>query len=417
MERNKNLVSRLGYLSAAPRASTRPDAEAGGPRSHMLGVMRAFQALQWQVTPFIVGDRVPRSWVSEGSERAVTGGFLRTLISDLVRLNMGIINARRAWGEFGQRVDWVYERRAALQSLGWIFRRYGIPWILETNSPLFYESKAERKNVVLSKLEKWLEVKAYQECDILVCITEALKQIIVSEANIPPEKVIVLPNGVDTSVFNPECHPPKRIFDNFTIGFVGNLYAWQGLEDLLSAMHDLLQDGLNLSLVIVGDGQMRGELESKAQELGISNNVKFVGQVPWNEVPSYIAGFDVGYSGHVKLQIGKMYHSPLKIYEYMAMGKPVLASAFEDAQRVLQEGNTGFLFQAGDMQDLKSALVKAYHSQAILPKMGCQAREEILLNHSWIARVQTLIKKVEQILGDKKQQTDVKYALNLGNRE
>jgi glycosyltransferase involved in cell wall biosynthesis len=408
MEKNKNVTRRLGYLSAAPRASTRPDAEAGGPRSHMLGVMRAFEALQWQVTPFIVGDRVPRSWVSSGSERAVTGGFFRTLISDLIRLSMGIINAKLAWGELGQQVDWVYERRAALQSLGWIFKQHGIPWILETNSPLFYESKAERKNVVLSSLERHLEIKAYQECDILVCITEALKEIIVKEADIPPEKVIVLPNGVDTSVFNPECHQPQRIFDHFTIGFVGNLYAWQGLEDLLEALHDLLQDGLNLSVVVVGDGQMRTQWESKAQKLGLSNNVKFVGQVPWHEVPSYIAGFDIGYSGHVKLQIGKMYHSPLKIYEYMVMGKPVLASAFEDAQRVLREGETGFLFQAGDVQDLKSALVRAYKSQAVLEEMGYQARQEILLNHSWIARVQTLIQIVEQILGEKEQLTNVK---------
>ncbi|MEW5860886.1 MAG: glycosyltransferase [Cyanobacteriota bacterium] len=409
MEKNNSITRRLGYLSAAPRASTRPDAEVGGPRSHMLGVMRAFEALQWQVKPFIVGDRVPSSWVTKGSERAVTGGFFRTLISDLIRLNMGALNARRAWQELGQQVDWVYERRAALQSLGWIFTRHGIPWILETNSPLFYESKAERKNVVLSQLERWLEIKAYQECDILVCVTEALKEIIVREANIPPDKVIVLPNGVDTSVFNPEHHQPKRVFDNFTIGFVGVLYAWQGIEDLLEALHELRTEGLDMSLVIIGDGQMRTQWEALSQNLGLTNNVKFVGQVPWNEVPAYIAGFDVGYSGHVKLQIGKMYHSPLKIYEYMAMGKPVLASAFEDAQRVLREGETGFLFQSGDKQELKSALVKAYKSQASLAEMGRQAHEEILLNHSWIARVETLIKTVDQILEPTKYQSDAKF--------
>ncbi|MFE1744022.1 glycosyltransferase family 4 protein [Coleofasciculus sp. H7-2] len=406
MEQNASVKRRLGYLSAAPRSSTHPDAEVGGPRSHMLGVMRAFEVLQWEVKPFIVGDRVPLSWVTAGSERAVTGGFLRTLVSDIVRLNMGALNARRAWQELGQQVDWVYERRAALQSLGWIFTRHGIPWILETNSPLFYESKAERKNVVLSRLERWLEIKAYQDCDILICVTEALKEIIVREADISPEKIIVLPNGVNTSIFNPEGQQPKRIFDNFTIGFVGVLYAWQGIEDLLVALHDLRTDGLDMSLVVVGDGQMRTEWEALAQKLGLSNNVKFVGQVPWNEVPAYIAGFDMGYSGHVKLQIGKMYHSPLKIYEYMAMGKPVLASAFEDAQRVLREGETGFLFQSGDRQELKSALIKAYKSRTALPEMGRQAREEILLNHSWIARVQTLIKTVDQILELKKQQSD-----------
>jgi glycosyltransferase involved in cell wall biosynthesis len=401
---HKNGIRRLGYLSAAPRASTRPDAEAGGPRSHMLGVMGAFAALQWQVSPFIVGDRVPCNWVTKGSERAVTGGFVRTLRSDLVRLYMSVLNARRAWRELAQKVDWVYERRAALQSLGWIFKQHGIPWILETNSPLFYESKAERKNVVLSELERWLEIKAYRECDLLVCVTQALKEIIVREAEISPEKVIVLPNGVDTAVFNSEGRHPKRIFDNFTIGFVGNLYPWQGLDDLLEVLYDLQADGFDLSLVVVGDGQMRHEWESKARNLGLSNRSEFVGQVSWNEIPDYIAGFDLGYSGHVKLQIGKMYHSPLKIYEYMAMGKPVLASAFEDAKFAIRDGETGFLFPSGDKQALRAALVRAYESRVALPKMGELARQEILNNHSWTARVRTLIETVEQIFRDREKQ-------------
>ncbi|MBE9014704.1 glycosyltransferase WbuB [Chroococcidiopsis sp. CCALA 051] len=400
---HKSVICRLGYLSAAPRASTRPDAEAGGPRSHMLGVMRAFAALQWQVHPFIVGDRVPRSWVTKGSERAVTAGFVRTLGSDLIRLYMSNLNARRAWQELAQKVDLVYERRAALQSLGWIFKQHGIPWILETNSPLFYETKAERKNVVLSDLERQLEIQAYRECDLLVCVTQALKEIIVREAEISPEKVIVLPNGVDTSVFDSEGRHPKRIFDNFTIGFVGNLYPWQGLDDLLEVLNDLQTDGFDLSLVVVGDGQMRQEWESKARSLGLSNRVEFVGQVSWDEVPDYIAGFDLGYSGHVKMQIGTMYHSPLKIYEYMAMGKPVLASAFEDAKFALRDGKTGFLFPSGDKQALKSALVRAYESRVALPNMGELARQEILTYHSWTARVRTLIETVEQIFRDREQ--------------
>lgn len=96
---------------------------------------------------------------------------------------------------------------------------------------------------------------------------------------------------------------------------MGNLYSWQGLDDLLEVLHDLQADGFDLSLVVVGDGQMRQKWESQARSLGLSNRVEFVGQVSWDEVPDYIAGFDLGYSGHVKLQIGTMYHSPLKIYE------------------------------------------------------------------------------------------------------
>nr|MDP9479668.1 hypothetical protein [Actinomycetota bacterium] len=63
---------RLGYLSAAPRVSTRPDAEAGGPRSHVLGVIRAFESLGWSVNRFIVGDRMPKGVAGGGSEKALS---------------------------------------------------------------------------------------------------------------------------------------------------------------------------------------------------------------------------------------------------------------------------------------------------------------------------------------------------------
>lgn len=143
---------------------------------------------------------------------------------------------------------------------------------------------------------------------------------------------------------------------------------------------------------------MRQQWESKAEELGLLPHVKFVGQVPPDLVPQYLAGFDLGYSGQIRMQIGTMYHSPLKIYEYMAMAKPVVASAFEDAQRVIREGETGFLFQPGDKDSLKRALRKAYASRNLLPEMGRNAREEIVATHSWKARVQTTIAAVERIL-------------------
>lgn len=393
------MKQRLGYLSGGPRVTTRADAEAVGPRSHVLGIIRSFEALGWEVKPFILGDRLPSTWVTKGSERTVSGGLVRTLAADLVRLILSVQNARRAWQELGSQVDCVYERFASFQSLGWIFKQHGIPWILETNAPLCYEAKTERKSVVLVGLARWLEVRAYQKCDILVAVSEALKQILVHELGIPPEKVLVLPNGVDTKFCDPTQYKPKCLFDNFTIGFVGTFRAWAGLDLLLEALHDLRTEGINLSLVVVGDGPMRATWEEQAQRLDLSASVAFVGRVPWHEVPQYIAGFDVGYSGQVQLQLGKMYLSPLKLYEYMAMAKPVIASAFEDAQRLIQDGETGFLFQAGDKADLKRAITKAYQSKSVLLSMGCKARENVVANHSWKARVGTLITEVERILG------------------
>ena len=395
------LKSGIGYLCAAPRISTRPNTDNGGPRAHILSFIRACENLGYSVECFIVGDRVPQDWVKSGAKRAVTGGFFRSLAVDVGRLVIASVNIRRAWRELGGQVDWIYERYAAFRTLGWIFKRHGIPWILETNGPLFREVKDERKNMVLTGLARQLELRAYRECDALVCITESLKEIIVSEAGISPEKVVVVPNGVDTERFNPMLHKPKRLFSNFTIGFVGSLYPRQGIDILIEAVHDLRQAGLDLSLVIVGDGMVYEACQTQTHDLAITSNVAFVGRVAWEEVPQYIAGFDLCYSGQTQLLVGKMYHSPLKIYEYMAMAKPVVASEFEDARSVIQEGKTGFLFEPGNKENLKHALVSAYYAREQLTDMGRRAREMMVTHHSWEARISAMLVSIEQILESK----------------
>ncbi len=101
---------RLGYLSGAPRVSTRHEAGADGPRVHVLGVMSAFRALGWDVRPYIVGDRVPLAWVlGDGSDRALRENALKRLAADMVRLGMGIVHGLRATKQLRD-VDGGYKR-------------------------------------------------------------------------------------------------------------------------------------------------------------------------------------------------------------------------------------------------------------------------------------------------------------------
>jgi glycosyltransferase involved in cell wall biosynthesis len=395
------LVKRLGFIAGAPRISTNPNAEMSGPRSRVLGLIQGFESQGWSVTTFIVGDRTPQKWSAKGSGAAVSKGFLRTLAVDLVRLGLGAFNSWKSWREIGQEVDWVFEYAATLQCLGWIFQRQGIPWILQVEALLYYEAKAERKALVLDGIAKKLELWSYRQCDVIACVSATLKEILVEEIGIDPNKIVLLPNGVDIQFLDPQLYQAKRVFTNFTIGFVGSLYSWAGLGLLLEVMAELKTSGYQLSLVIVGDGEMKSTWSEQADILGLTSQVKFVGRVPWQEVPQYIAGCDVGYSGQIQLQMGKMYLSPMKLYEYMSMGKPVIASAFEDAQKLVTEGETGFLFQPGDQQELKKALIRAIEAQERLPLMGNQARKQIEAEHSWANRVEHLIKETRAILATK----------------
>jgi len=392
---------RLGYLSGAPRVSTRPDSESSGPRSHVTGVIGAFEELGWEVHPFILGNRIS-SKLSRRSEGLMHRSRAHALTADLGRLAMRVLSARAAWRELGGRVDWVYERLGSFQALGRRFQRQGAVWILESNALVFREASVERRSSVLTSLARRLEFQAYRECDVIVVISEMLKELICAEAGVAKNKVVAVPNGVNTRIFDPSRYTARRLFPGFTVGFVGRLNAWQALELLLHAVKELREEqDLDINVAIVGDGVMKNEWSSLVSTLGLEKAVQFTGQIKFDEVPSYIAGFDTGYSGQVDLKTAGMYLSPLKLYEYLAMAKPVVAAEFADARRLIRDGETGFLFESGNKQDLKRAVREAWLSRQKLPAIGRLAREEVVAQHSWKARVAQMIEDINRVLGER----------------
>lgn len=392
---------KLAYLSGAPRVSTRSEAVASGPRTHVLGVLRTFERLGWDVQPFIVGDRVPVYWV-EGEHRAAAlrRRWFSRAVADFVRLGIGWLNGWRAWKEIGS-VDWAYERYGAFQALGWWFQQNGVPWILETNEIYFLNATKDRGMSALKELLKLHEQWTYQHCDVLICVSSTLTHLLIKELKIDPRKVIVVPNGVDVAHLSPDGQTPRRLLPGPTIGFVGHLQQWQRLDLLLEALAVLRANGTAFSLIVVGDGPMRTAWENLAAHMGLADRVRFVGQVPWSEIPAYIAGFDLGYAGAMPLAAGAMYLSPLKLYEYAAMGKPVVATAYEDARRLSEDGVPVYLFDPDQRESLVRALHQAYAERDRWQKMGRRGREVIVARHSWEARVRTMIGQVEVILQDK----------------
>jgi glycosyltransferase involved in cell wall biosynthesis len=309
--------------------------------------------------------------------------------------------AAKARRELGKQIDWVYERFATFQSLGRRFQKGGAVWILETNGLLYKEAKFDHACLVLSPVARVLELRAYRQCDVLVCISRTLKKLICDEAGISPHKVLVIPNGVDVQWLDPDKHHPKHLFNgkDLTIGYVGRLTEWQALDLLFRAIYELKADkGLTINLMIAGDGRMKNTWSKMVSDLGLLEQVIFLGQVSSDLIPCYISGIDLGYSGQVPLKSADMYHSPLKIYEYMAMAKPVLASAFDDARSAVHPGKTGFLFESQNKDDLKRALTDAWNLRQQLPQMGWSARQEVVTHHSWRTRVASLAAGIDSIL-------------------
>lgn len=386
---------KLLYLSGAPTVSTHSKATSGGPRSHVLGIISAFRVKGWTVTEFIFGNQFNTRLRGTNPSLKLKGNFFLRLASDLFRIWVGLINQRKVALRY-RGFDLCYERFAAFQSLGALLkRRTGTVWLLETNGPYFLEAKQDRKSVVLSGVCKWLEHRAYHGCDHLIVISEELKIILLEHFGLPKKKIIVLPNGVDTNRFKPSGSAPTSSRNTFTIGFVGALIKWCGLYTLFEAVA-LLKSELSVSLTvtIVGDGIEMQAFKEKCSQLKLQDTVVFLGNRPWEEIPHLIEGFDLCFSGQVETTSGRMYHSPLKIYEYLAMGKPVVASAFQDAKNTIEEGYNGFLFKAGDVTGLKEKLMAAFRRSGAAGFDHKGIRQRILDHHSWDSRVDFLLKEL-----------------------
>ena len=206
-------------------------------------------------------------------------------------------------------------------------------------------------------------------------------------------------NGVDTKLFDPVAYTPAKRGNEFIVGYAGSLTKWCRLDKLLGACSELRAEGYEIDVLIVGDGPAHGEFVKLSKKLGLFSHVQFKGRVQPEEIPNYLATFNVAYCNSVHGSFGsRTYGSPIKLYEYMAMGKPVIAGEFEDTCSIISNHKNGFLFKWDDPDALKQALIAAYQNRESLSEMGRLAREEIVRNHSWTSRVTMLIDGVEKTL-------------------
>ncbi|WP_200979286.1 glycosyltransferase [Echinicola sp. 20G] len=386
---------KLLYLSGAPRVSTQLKADAGGARAHIMGVINGFKDLNWEVSEYIVGDRIMKNGSKTDFQKSLSKSYFKRLLADIIRITYGKYNNQLSFKKH-QDIDCVYERLGAFQLMGMKFRQHGVPWILETNSVLYEEAKNDRKSIILADLCKKMEEKAYQSCDYLICVTDELKGMILNHFDIDPSKILVVPNGVDTNRFDPEKVIPIRKHEEFTVGFVGSVIAWCGVDILIKAVK-ILEKEMPIKVTIVGDGLAKQDWEEDCLQSGLGDTIKFVGRKPWDQVPAYIGGFDVCYSGQVATHSGKMYHSPLKIYEYLSMGKPVIAAKFQDAANMIHDGENGYCFESGNVNDLVEKLRASYQLFCEDKFDATQIRNRVVESHSWKSRIEYILKETKNL--------------------
>lgn len=385
---------RIAYLSGSPRITTRDDAGVSGPRAHILGLIGALRRQGHAVEEFILGDRVAKQLSAEGVQRSTTGGWARQLAVDLVRLGMRSPVARRSAATLDGRYDFVYERFALFQELGRRFQRAGSAWVVESNAVVSQEARHERNALALQGVAARLELRTYRRADLVVCVSEPLRELLVHDLGVPDAKVVVLPNAVDTTRFRADGPPAGEAGGggDLVVGFVGFVIERQGLQELVRAVAALRRRGVRVRAVIVGDGPDLPALRRLASEEGVEDGVAFRGQVAWEQVPRAISSFSVGYSGQRGVGGMPMYHSPLKIYEYLAMARPVIATDHADARTAVVDAGAGWVFPPGDVAALGEVLTRvAALSPEQLDAAGRRARRQVEEHHTWDHRGRSLV--------------------------
>ena len=275
----------------------------------------------------------------------------------------------------------IYERYSLFSYAGMIYaRQNSIPGILEVNAPLIDEQSQYRGLVRVADAERTSR-DVIDAASSVIAVSEAVKEYIMRLTG-RTRAVHVVPNGVDTDRFGPGIPPAlPRVPERFTVGFVGSLKPWHGLGDLVNAFRMFVRTVPDSRLLIVGDGPEREALEFLIEQMGLSSHVELAGRVPHDQVPGLLASMDVAVAPYP--QERNNYFSPLKIFEYLAAGLPVVATASGQIPDIIEDGKTGLIVPPGCPDRLAAAIRTLHADRQLAIRIGRAAREQAMSRHTW----------------------------------
>ncbi|UCE73419.1 MAG: glycosyltransferase family 4 protein [Methanomassiliicoccales archaeon] len=298
-------------------------------------------------------------------------------------------------------VQIIYERRPSPKigfALGRLLR---IPFIVEINALVEEEIAlvGERREEisVIKHIKKAFRRHFFKQAKRVVTVTRNIGNEIQRTYNLPDEKIGVIPNGANTDLFKPidldTCK--KRLDldkDSRYICFTGNLAPWQGVKYMIDAMPLILAEIPDVTLVIVGGGTQKEALEDRSRKLGVDKHVIFAGWVDYEKVPIYINASDICVA---PLSTGreKSGSSAIKIYEYLACGKPVIASDVPSLE-FLKKSGCGIIVPKDDVPALASASIQLLSNPPHRARLGQTGRKIVTEKYSWVSTA----KKVTDLL-------------------
>lgn len=283
--------------------------------------------------------------------------------------------------------DLVYERYSLWSYSAMEFaQRLGVPGLLEVNAPLIDE-QAQHRGLAHRTLAEQVAQRAFRAATGLIAVSQEVKQYLAGWVS--PEKIHVIPNGVNPQRFLPIQPALSKNSSTFTVGFVGSLKPWHGLSQLVNAFAQLHNRLPQARLLIVGDGPERDALVADLMRRNLQQAVHLTGAVPPDHIPELLAMMDVAVAPYPALS--DFYFSPLKVVEYMAAGLPVVVSRLGQLTDLVEHEVTGLLCSPGDEKALADALERLWQSPALRHDLGQAARKQVLAHYTWEAAAKRIL--------------------------
>jgi glycosyltransferase involved in cell wall biosynthesis len=293
--------------------------------------------------------------------------------------------------------DIIYARQAGLTFSPVIMSKlFRIPYAVEINGLIIEEikiSNASKSPVLSIYLAKLSEKLNYKHAQKIVAVTQGVKEGIKKLYNIPDEKIVVIENGANTELFKPidsqKARTELNIDESYNyVGFSGSFAPWHGLENLVKSAPLIIKEVGNTKFLLVGAGRLLEHIIQRVNDLNLTDNFIFINKVPYEEVPKYVNAFDVC----VILKKKNISGSPLKLWEYMACGKPVIATNTQDF-KALEEYNAGTLVDPEKPEEVADAIIALLKNKKLREEMGKNGRKYVVENRSW----ESVARRVEEV--------------------
>ena len=389
---------RIVYLRSTPG----PGTQAGGAASHIKGVVEGLIDLGAHVE-LISNDRISGFDQNVSVIEPVSSGTSRAIFD----INNNLNFTRQLLPLIQPSVpDLIYQRYAR-------FSWAGVVAAIKTNRPLFLEYNGSEVWVgkhwdrvgKLDLLERY-EVLNLKAATRIFVVSEVERRNL-ENRGVNSDKIIINPNGVDVSAFHPnvggtDVRQKLGFIDNdVVVGFVGTFGPWHGVLILAEAIKTLTTD-LPIKFLLVGSGSLHAEVRQMLLDETNAGRVIFTGPVGHNEVPALLDACDILVSPHVPLTDGsEFFGSPTKLFEYMAMGKGIVASRLGQIADVLSDGDTALLVEPGSAEELADAISRLVESFRLRQTLGSNARELVVQKHTWTHNAQRVLDAYSSLVANR----------------